>query len=160
MTRKCKKELVEKLAIDFSNAEALIVCDYKGTKVKSLEKLRVDARKSDIKVQIIKNKLANLALKMASYQEAELKDTNIYIWSGDEINLSKIVSKFQESNPESFKIKFGYFNKEVVDLNHINTISKLPNKDELIGMLLATWNGPARYFVTALDNLRKQKQGA
>lgn len=158
MTRQDKKDLVEKLSNDFNSAEALIVCDYKGTKVKNLESLRSNGKKSNISVQVIKNKLAGLALKQADYQEAELKDANIYIWSNDEISLSKVVSKFQEANANSFNIKFGYFGKKVVDSEHINTISKLPSKEELIGMLLSTWNGPIRYFVTAMDNLKKQKE--
>ncbi len=55
-------------------------------------------------------------------------------------------------------IKSGYFEGVIVDLKHIEAVSKLPSKEELIGMLLSIWTAPARYFVTGLDNLRKQKE--
>lgn len=158
MTREQKATLIENLANSFKESSAMIVCDYKGLQVKQLESLRNACRDSDIKVQVIKNKLAAIALKQAGFVESELKETNIYIWSNDQIVLSKVVCKFQESNAERFNVKFGYFDGEIVDSKHISAISKLPTKDELIGMLLSVWSAPARYFVTALDNLRKQKE--
>lgn len=158
MTRQQKTVLVTNLTESFSRANAMIVCDYKGLQVKHLETLRRSSKNSDIQVQVIKNKLANIALKQAGYKEVELKDTNIYIWSNDQISLSKVVCKFQEANSDKFKVKFGYFDGEVVNSEHILAVSKLPSKEELIGMLLSVWTAPARYFVTGLDNLRKQKE--
>lgn len=158
MTRQEKATLVSNLTESFKQASAMIICDYKGLRVKQLESLRVSSKDSKICVQVIKNKLANIALRQAGYKEVELKDTNIYIWSNDQISLSKVVCRFQEANKDNFDVKFGYFDGEVVDSNHIVAISKLPSRDELIGMLLSVWTAPARYFVTGLDNLRKEKE--
>lgn len=159
MTRQEKATLVANLTESFKQANAMIICDYKGLQVKQLETLRKNSKDSDICVQVVKNKLANIALKQAGYKEVELKDTNIYIWSNDQISLSKVVCKFQEANNEKFSVKFGYFDGEVVNSDHIIAVSKLPSKEELIGMLLSVWTAPARYFATGLDNLRKQKEG-
>lgn len=158
MTKQKKQEVVESLKSDFSASSAIIVCDYKGLKVRQLETLRTQARSAEIKVQVIKNTLAKIAMNSVELPEQEIKDTNIFIWGNDQIALSKIVCKFAQENKDSFSLKFGYFDKEVVDANHIEAISKLPSKDELIGMLLSVWTAPARYFVTGLDNLRKQKE--
>lgn len=158
MTREDKRKLVVNLTESFKIASAMIICDYKGLNVKHLESLRRDSRAANIQVQVIKNKLASIALREAGYLLSELKDTNIYIWSNDQISLSKIVYKFQDSHSDHFKVKFGYFEGEIVDSKHIEAISKLPSKEELIGMLLSVWTAPARYFVTGLDNLKKQKE--
>ncbi|ANV98068.1 50S ribosomal protein L10 [Helicobacter enhydrae] len=158
MTKQEKIQIVETLSTEFAQATAVIVCDYKGLKTKQLEELRNASRTQEIKVQVIKNTLAKIAMKQADLPESELKETNIFIWGQDQIALSKIVCKFAQSNKETFALKFGYFDKAVVDIAHIEAISKLPSKDELIGMLLSVWTGPARYFATALDNLKKQKE--
>lgn len=158
MTKQKKIALVNDLTLSFKESNALIVCDYRGLQVKNLEKLRRIAEDSNIKIQVIKNKLANIAFKNAGFKEFELKDTNIFIWSNDQISLSKVVCNFAEHNSESFSVKFGYFDNEIVSSEHIIAISKLPSKEELIGMLLSIWNAPARYFVTGLDNLRKLKE--
>lgn len=158
MTKQEKIQVVEYLSSEFKQASALIVCDYKGLRVSQLEALRDASRKVGIKVQVVKNTLANVAMKNAEYPNLGLKDTNIFLWAQDQIDLSKVVCKFADANKEHFSIKIGLFDGQVVDVNHIVSISKLPNKDELLGMLLSVWMGPARYFVTGLDNLRKQKE--
>lgn len=158
MTKQSKIELVNALSSNFLDTN-IIVCDYKGLSVRELESLRKEALKSDIKVQIIKNTLANIAFKNAKVDGITLKDTNIFVWGKDQISLAKVAQKFADNN-EKFVIKAGFFDGGVVDSNHIKSISKLPSKDELIGMLLSVWSAPARYFVTGLDNLKKTKEAS
>lgn len=158
MTKQEKIDIVNHLSSEFKDAIALIICDYKGLKVTNLEELRANARAANIKVQVIKNTLASIALKNAECADLGLKDTNIFLWAKDEIALSKVVCKFKDDNSEHFSLKVGLFDKKVVDAKHIESVSKLPSKEELIGMLLSVWSAPARYFVTGLDNLKKQKE--
>lgn len=157
MTKQSKIELVNALSSNFLDSN-IIVCDYKGLSVREIESLRREALKCEVKVQVIKNTLASIAFKNAKVEGIALKDTNIFIWGKDQIALSKVVQKFADANSENFTIKIGFFDGAVVDSNHIKSISKLPSKEELIGMLLSVWSAPARYFVTGLDNLRKQKE--
>ncbi|WP_104697450.1 MULTISPECIES: 50S ribosomal protein L10 [unclassified Helicobacter] len=158
MTKQEKQALVQSLTLEFKASNSLIVCDYKGLDVKKLESLRDSARKLNARVQVIKNTLASIALKEAGYPDLNLKDTNIFIWNDEQISLSKLVMKFADENKELFSVKIGCFDGEIVDTQHITAISKLPSRDELIGMLLSVWTAPARYFVTGLDNLKKQKE--
>ena len=160
MTKQEKQALVQSLSSEFKDSNTLVVCDYKGLSVRKLEALRAAARAANVRVQVIKNTLASVALKEAGYPKLELKDTNIFIWGSEQISLSKLVMKFADDNKELFSVKMGCFDGEVVDTQHIVAISKLPSRDELIGMLLSVWTAPARYFVTGLDNLKKQKENA
>lgn len=158
MTKNQKSQTIDRLTIEFKTTSALVVCDYKGLTVRQLEELRRLARNSEIKVEVIKNTLAKISMDNAGYPDLGLKDTNIFIWGKDQIILSKLVAKFTETNKEKFVIKLGYFENQKVDFEHIMAVSKLPSRDELIGMLLSVWTAPARYFVTGLDNLKKQKE--
>lgn len=159
MTKQDKKKLIDALSASFADTN-IIVCDYKGLSVRELEPLRREMLKIDSKVQIIKNTLANLAFKNAKVDGLVLKDTNIFLWGKDQMALAKSTQKFADANKEKFVIKMGFFDGAAVDSAHIESIAKLPSKNELIGMLLSVWTAPARYFVTGLDNLRKQKEGA
>lgn len=157
MTREQKFTQVSRLTEEFAGCE-MIVCDYRGLSVKKLELLRKTARQSGVKVHVIKNTLAKIALKNAGRPEMSLRDSNIFAWGDEQISLAKIVCKFADENKENFVVKSGIFDEQIVDPKHIETISKLPSKEELIGMLLSVWNAPLRYFVTALDNLKKKKE--
>ncbi|RAX57771.1 50S ribosomal protein L10 [Helicobacter monodelphidis] len=158
MTKSEKTQIIESLTIEFKESNAIAVCDYKGLSVKDLESFRVAVRPLGIKVQVVKNTLASIALKNAGADGLEFRDTNIFIWGEDQISLAKAISKFAENSAGKFVIKMGFFEGNVVDTKHIELVSKMPSRDELLGMLLSVWTGPARYFVTALDNLRKQKE--
>ncbi|RDU57412.1 50S ribosomal protein L10 [Helicobacter sp. MIT 99-5507] len=157
MTKQDKAKLIEQLSSSFLDSN-IIICDYKGLSVRELQVLRKNALQCSAKVQVIKNKLASIAFKNANIEGIALKDTNIFLWGKDQIALSKSAQKFADANKEKFVIKAGFFDGKVVDSKHIESISKLPSKEELIGMLLSVWTAPARYFVTGLDNLRKSKE--
>ena len=159
MTKVEKNALIESLSAEFQASNAIIVCDYKGLTVKELEVLRAEMRAQNAKVQVVKNTLASIALKNSNVEGLELKENNIFFLFLDQISLSKVVCKFSNSVGGKLVIKSGYFEGELVDSKHIEAVSKLPSKEELIGMLLSVWTAPARYFVTGLDNLRKQKEG-
>ena len=158
MTKAEKSALIEKLTTEFKASKAIAVCDYKGLTVKELEALRADIRSQNAKVQVIKNTLASIALKNSNIEGLELRENNIFLFCEDQISLSKAVCKFSNSVGGKLIIKAGYYEGALVDAKHIEAVSKLPSKEELIGMLLSVWTAPARYFVTGLDNLRKQKE--
>ncbi|MGP1561713.1 MAG: 50S ribosomal protein L10 [Helicobacteraceae bacterium] len=157
MTREQKSGLIEDLTKSFESSNAIAICDYKGLSVSKIELLRKELKKSDAKAKVVKNTLAKIALKAANKDLEELKGTNIFIWGKDQLTLSKAITKFAADNKDFFIIKMGYFEGEVVNSAHIEALSKMPSKEELIGMLLSVWTAPLRYMVTGLDNLAKQK---
>lgn len=157
MTRGEKTELVNKLQEEFSKSEMILVCNYKGLSTKKLESLRDNARENGVKVQIIKNTLANLALNQAGKSGLELKDTNIYLWGEDQLNVSKVASKFEDEN-ELFNIKSAFMDGEVSDVAKVKALAKMPSRDELLAMLLQVWKAPITNFVIGLNALKEQKE--
>jgi len=158
MTRLQKNEIIESLTEQFKTAGAVVVSDYRGCSHKSLEDLRIAAVEVDAKVQVAKNKLVNIALKNAGLPELKLTGTSIFVWAEDQIAACKISDKFAMANKETFSIKTGIIEGEVADIATINAFAKLPGRDELLGMLAATWMAPVANFTIGLDALRKKKE--
>jgi len=157
MTKQEKTKVVDFLSSEFSKAQAVIVCDYSGVNVKSLESLRVNARESQTKVQVAKNTLASIAFEKSGTKNLKLSNANIFIWGEDQISTSKVAANFAKEN-KTFEIKSGVIEKEVVEVSMIESLSKLPGREELLGMLLSVWTAPARNFTVGLDNLRIKKE--
>jgi len=157
MLKAKKAEVIEQLTNDFSNTTAVVICDYKGLTVSELEELRKAAREKDTQVQVVKNTLATIALKNAGMEGVEIKDTNIFVWSDDVIAAAKIAADFAKKS-DKFVIKAGYLDKEVADVAKIEAFAKLPGREELLGMLAATWMAPLTNFTIGLDALRKKKE--
>jgi len=157
MTRAEKTEIVNYLTEEFGSVAAVVICDYNGLGVADLEELRGMARKSDAKVQVVKNTLANIALANAEMTGVALKDMNIFIWSDDVISAAKVAADFAKKN-DKLSIKAGYLDKEAADKAKIEAFAKLPGRNELLGMLAATWMAPLTNFTIGLDALRKKRE--
>ena len=156
MTRTRKEELVAQMTAEFTDAGAIIVCDYKGITVEQLEIVRNLAKDEDTKVQVVKNRLARIALKNAGCEDIEFTDTNLVIWSQSQITPCKIADKAGNDFKEVFKIKTGLIEGKVADMATINAMATLPDRDTLIGMLLNVWNAPVQNFTIGMDALAKK----
>ncbi|MDR3345885.1 MAG: 50S ribosomal protein L10 [Campylobacteraceae bacterium] len=159
MTKEDKVELVSALTAEFKASDAVVVCDYKGLKVKTIEALRNKARAEGVKVQVVKNTLAGIAMKNADIPDLALKDTNIFVWGEDGLKVSKIVTAFAKSVDSGlFVVKSAFIGGEFADASKVEALSKMPSRDELIAMLLQVWNAPITNFTIGLDALRAKKE--
>ncbi len=153
MTRTRKEELVAQMTAAFKDAGAIIICDYKGMTVENLEKVRNLAKDEDTKVQVVKNKLAMIALKNAGCEAVDFAETNLVIWGDTQVLPCKIADKAATDFKDKFVIKAGLIQGEVASLETINAMAKLPTRDELIGMLLNVWNAPVQNFTIGMNAL-------
>ncbi len=158
MNKQQKSEIIDFLSAEFKESQAIVVCDYKGLTHKELETLRNDAKENGTKVQVAKNSLVTIAVKGAELGDVELNGTNIFLWSEDQISACKVADKFAIANKNKFEIKSGIIEGKIADLATVNAFAKLPSRDELLGMLAATWMAPLTNFTIGLDALRKKKE--
>ena len=158
MTRTRKEELVAEMTAEFKDAGAIIVCDYKGMTVEDLEAVRNMAREEDTKVKVVKNTLAQIALKNAGCEVVDFKDTNLVVWGDTQVLPCKIADKAATQFKDTFKIKAGLIQGEVASMDTIMAMAKLPTRDELIGMLLNVWNAPVQNFTIGLKALADKKE--
>ncbi|MDA7816955.1 50S ribosomal protein L10 [Sulfurimonas sp.] len=157
MTKTQKAEIIEVLSNEFKTAQSVIFCDYKGLSVSELEGLRKIAREKEAKVQVVKNTLATISLANAELTGIELNDTNILVWGEDSVATSKVVSEFAKTN-DKFVIKSAYVDREASDAAKVEAFAKLPGREELLGMLAATWMAPLTNLGFGLDALRQKKE--
>jgi len=158
MTKQQKAEVIDFLTAEFKESQAIVVCDFNGVTHKELEGLRNDARENGVKVQVAKNTLVTVSVKNAELGDIELTGNNIFLWSEDQISACKVADKFASANKEKFAIKSGIIEGEIADLATVNAFAKLPSRDELLGMLAATWMAPVQNFTIGLDALAKKKE--
>lgn len=158
MNKQQKSEVIDFLTSEFKESQAIVVCDYKGLSHKELEVLRNDARANGTKVQVAKNTLVTVSVKNADLGDIELSGTNIFLWSEDQISACKVADTFATTMKNKFEIKSGIIEGKIADLATVNAFAKLPSRDELLGMLAATWMAPLTNFTVGIDALRKKKE--
>lgn len=159
MNKTQKSEIVNTLTSEFKSAAAVVMCDYRGLTVSDLEELRKIARGKEIKVQVVKNTLASIALANADMTGITITDTNIFVWGEDSIAAAKTVVDFAKAN-DKFSIRTAYIDGEAADEKKVRAFATLPGREELLGMLASVWMGPVRNFTIGLDALKRQKEAA
>jgi large subunit ribosomal protein L10 len=168
-----KKSIVEDLHERFSKSKVLIVADYKGLDVTTINALRRKLREADVEFKVVKNSLMVRAAENTDVDliKEDFKGPNaIAISYNDPVAPAKVLTDFAKDN-QKLEIKLGVMDGKVLDLGAIQALSALPSKEALIGQLLSVINGvptglvrvlnavPAG-FVNVLQAIKDQKEAA
>ena len=171
MNRQEKELEVKKLSERFGNAKAMIFAGYRGLKVSEFGEVRSKLRAEDVKIQVVKNRLAKRALTEKGMEDlCDFIDgpTTISSSEQDPVAPAKILMKFaKEFDP--LEVRGGVLDGKLLSLQDIETLAKLPSRDELLAKMLGSVSAPAqnmagvlaalpRQLVTVIDGIRKTKE--
>jgi large subunit ribosomal protein L10 len=161
MKRAKKEQIVQELTQEFTKEVSVFFADYKGQTVQQLEELRRAVKQAGGKARVVKNTLARFAFKNNGI-EVEFDDNNIFVWGEDQITLAKVLMKHASTYKETFKVKGGVIEGEVKDAAYVEEVSKLPTKEELLGMVAFMMKAPIAKFAWGLNKLieKREAEGA
>ena len=152
-----KKAIVAELAEKLKSSCAGVVVDYKGINVSDDTKLRRELREAGVDYFVVKNTLLSRAAKEANIDglDSVLEGTTaIAISNDDYIAAAKILCDFADKN-KTFNVKSGFIDGNVVSVDQINELAKLPSKEVLVAKALGGLNAPISGFVTVLNGTIK-----
>ena len=144
MNREQKEEVVKELAEIFSNSGVVLVAHYSGLTVSDMSRLRLEMRESGSGVRVAKNRLSKIALKGKANSGLVdfLQGQTVLLYSEDPLAAVKVAVKFSESN-DKLSIIGGSLGEDIMDLEGIKQLSKMPSKDELISTIAGCIGAPA-----------------
>jgi large subunit ribosomal protein L10 len=153
-----KQKIVEELNDKFKKSKVLIITDYKGLNVTTLNELRRKLRESDIEYRVVKNTL--LARAADDTDVSKIKDSfkgpsAIAMSFEDPVAPAKVLTKFAEEN-KKLEIKIGVMGDRVLNLNDIKALSSLPPREVLLGQVLSAMNAVSTGLVSALSNIPRK----
>lgn len=162
------RELRDRLAASHN----LFFTDYAGLTVEEITKLRGELRKDGTTYAVVKNTLFRIAAGDLSKQlDAVLAGPTGIVFAGeDPVAPAKALKTFSDS-AKKLGIKAAYIDGKIVDARQVETLAKLPPKQELIAKLVGSLASPLRGLVTVLsgnqrglvrvlDAIREQKSAA
>jgi len=153
-----KKKIVEDLREIFSKSKVLIVTDYKGLNVTTINELRRKLREADVEYKVVKNSLlvrASEDTDISLIAESFKGPSAIAISYDDPVAPAKVLTQFAKDNAK-LEIKAGVMDGKVLDLSAINALSELPSQEVLLGKLLSVLNGVPTSLVIALSDIPKK----
>ena len=144
MNREQKEIVVKELTQIFTNSGVVVVAHYSGLTVADMSQLRVQMRESGSEVKVAKNRLSKIALdgKANSGLVDFLQGQTVLLYSEDPVAAVKVAVKFSESN-DKLSIIGGSLGDDILDLDGIKQLSKMPSREELISTIAGCIGSPA-----------------
>jgi len=148
-----KKKIVQDLREKFLKTKVLIVTDYKGLRVESLNDLRRKLRDAGIEYQVVKNTLLRMASQetdVALIQDSFKGPSAIALSYDDPVAPAKVLTQFAKEN-EKLELRIGVMGGKIIDLNGIKALANLPSREVLLSQLLSVMNAVPTSFVRVLS---------
>lgn len=153
-----KQEAVALMTEKLKGSVAGVLVDYKGINVADDTKLRKELRDAGVEYAVVKNAILRRACEQADLEglkDALVGTTAIALSSGDAVAPAKILDKYAVASKGKFTIKAGFVEGNVIDGDGVNTLAKLPSREELVAQTLRGLNAPISGLVNVLNgNIR------
>ncbi len=153
-----KEAIVSELKEKFSQAKVVIVTDYKGLDVASLNGLRGRLREKDVEYHVVKNTLLRRAADgndLALISDCLVGPSAVAYSLDDPVAPAKILTEFAKEN-DALEIKAGAMEGRALDVAAIKALSNLPSREQLVGQLLSVMNGIPTALVRVLNGVPQQ----
>ncbi len=147
-----KKQQVADLKARLDSSVAGVVVRYEGITVEDDTKLRKELREAGVQYTVVKNTLLHLAIEgtgLAGLDEVLSGTTAVATSADDYVAAARILCKFAESH-ENFTVKGGYLDGEVIGLDKIEALAKLPTREVLLATVANVLNAPIAAFARVI----------
>ena len=148
-----KKAQVAALKTRIDAAVAGVLVDYKGTSVEDDTKLRKELREAGVEYTVAKNTLIRLAIEgtaLTAMDDALNGTTALATSAEDYVAAARILSKFADTH-EHFSVKAGFIDGEVISLEKLDQLAKLPSKEQLLATVCMVFQAPMASFARAIQ---------
>ena len=154
-----KQELVQEIAQMFKDAGSSVIVEYRGLSVAEVTDLRRQLRAENVEFKVLKNSMVQRAVEAAGYNELLecLVGPNAFAFSADSVAPSRVLASFAKKH-KNLVLKRGIVDGKVIDVEGLNKLSKLPNKEGMISMLLGCLQSPVRSVACAVKAVADSKE--
>jgi large subunit ribosomal protein L10 len=156
--RSNKESEIKELAEGLKGAKSVVFADLSKLKVNDANSFRRKAEKEEVTVNAAKKTLMRIALKEAGIDNLDPKSLNgsvsMLFGTGDAVAPAKVLEAFRKDN-ENVVVLGGILDGQLMSVEQIKALAKLPSKLQLIGQFVSVINAPVSGFVGVLNgNLR------
>jgi large subunit ribosomal protein L10 len=155
LNRDQKSAVIEEVAAQISESEAVFAVDYRGISVPQAAELRTRLRDADASFRVVKNTLSERAADPAGADglKALLEGpTAMTFVRGDAAAAAKALRDFSRAN-QLLAFKGGWMNGAPLSPDEIVAIASLPPRDVLYGRLVGMVASPLTGLASALNGL-------
>jgi large subunit ribosomal protein L10 len=155
MKREQKAQVIDEIAAQISEAEAIYAVDYRGMSVTQAATLRESLREAGASFRVVKNTLTLRAADQAgSEQVKELIEgpTAFTFVTGDPALAAKALDAFFRRE-QVLDVRAGIVSGQLLDADAIKRLARLPGREQLNAQLAGVVASPLTGLVRGLGSL-------
>jgi len=158
MNREQKAAAIEEVAGQIQESEAVFAVDYRGISVPQAAELRTRLTEAGARFRVVKNTLTQRAADQAGAEslkevlEGPTAFTFVGADGGDVALAAKALATFRREH-DVLAFKGGLMGGEVLSIDQLEALSKLPARDVLHGQLVGMIASPITGLVRGLNAL-------
>lgn len=149
-----KKQIVAELTERLNKSCTGLLVSYEGISVADDTKLRKELREAGVEYTVIKNTLLTRAFAETGLSDLDqhLSGTTAIATSDDDyVAAAKILCGFADKSKTGFTVKGGYMDGQVISMDKITELSKLPSREILLANVLGAFQAPIASFARAIQ---------
>lgn len=148
-----KKYLAEETGSHLDKSAYVFLADFTRITVAETEKLRGLLAKEGAEFHVVKNSILEIAAKERELKGIEtLLDgpTAIVVGGENPPGVAKVLEQFFKDH-KKLEVKGGSLNKQLLSIEDVSALAKLPPEDVLKAQLLSLFNTPATQLVRVVQ---------
>jgi large subunit ribosomal protein L10 len=155
MNREQKAVAIAEIATHIDESDAIFAVDYRGITVAQAAELRTNLREADALFKVVKNSLTERAAdetgaeSLKAYLEGP---TALTFVRGDAAVAAKAIADFARTT-QLLPFKGGLMDGDVLDVDQLRSLSRLPSREVLYGQLVGVVASPVSGLVRTLNAL-------
>ena len=157
-----KKKAVRELRDQLKDAKSMVFADYMGLNVAQDTEMRAEFRKEGLQYRVIKNTITTRVFDELGLEELKpilAGPTAVAYSAEDPILAPRLVAKYRDQY-KKFTIKGGVMDGEIISLELIDELSKIPSLPVLRGRLVSTLMFPISSLAITLNLLAQKAEDA
>ena len=156
MNRDQKAAVVEEIAGQLQESEAIFAVDYRGITVDQIAELRTKLRGADARFRVVKNSLSERAADQAGLDALKpmlVGPTALAFVKGDAALAAKALNDTARQLNNVIDFKGGVLNGTVLTADDVRSIARLPAREVLYAQLVGTVAAPLTGLARGLNAL-------
>jgi large subunit ribosomal protein L10 len=155
LNRDQKAAVIDEVAGQITEADAVFAVDYRGISVPQAAELRTRLREADASFRVVKNTLTERAADQAGAEGLKVLlegPTAMTFVRGDAATAAKALRDFRRAT-QLLEFKGGWMNGAALSPDEIDAIAQLPSRDVLYGRLVGMVASPLTGLASAMGGL-------
>ncbi|MBE9567289.1 MAG: 50S ribosomal protein L10 [Proteobacteria bacterium] len=150
-----KKTIVAEVSTIAASALSAVAAEYRGMTVDEMTDLRVQARKEGVYLRVAKNTLVRRAVEGTEFEcmQESLVGPLIMAFSQEDPGAAaRLIKGFSKDN-DKLIARVIAIGGEVLPIEQLEALSKLPTRDQAIAMLMAVMKAPTEKLVRTINEV-------